>query len=499
MPSLEVPIFTFTLNCGKHAKQLIHHRSHHHEDQSDIISSSSSSSSPVYKNFTENVRKALPDNACTIYAFGFQELCSIIDGSFPLIVRGYLNKIANNVLITLLNDKYNGGEGGGAANYNFEVVGIAHMGAIGLILISPYLTKFSNVRAASSACGHFYSSLKGACGLRFTLADGSSTSTAEFTFTCCHLNANEGIRHWRKRNQDLISLMRSLDFNDGWGVLSPKAHCFIMGDLNYRASANKELLPASQLFNEGNNNTDSEEVEPLNRATTNNGNGSSSRSKISDPSDLASVDELTISRLDKKEAFWGFNEAKITFAPTYKFHDHTNNYNFKRAPSWCDRVLYQAYSPSPPTFSLPSSSSLASLPLGSSSSFSLPNINGNNSKKDTNNDFAPAVERVIKYDSIPQVTLSDHKPVFLHMSVPFQPPENIIDDNGYLLIDQVGIKSKDSVYLKPTVYDKFIGNVTLAIDGIIGWGLFGITTTRGRASVVGVSVLFWLVWLLFPR
>ena len=35
-----------------------------------------------------------------------------------------------------------------------------------------------------------------------------------------------------------------------------------------------------------------------------------------------------------------YSEAEITFLPTYKFMKGTQNYDSKRTPSWCDRILF---------------------------------------------------------------------------------------------------------------------------------------------------------------
>jgi len=61
-------------------------------------------------------------------------------------------------------------------------------------------------------------------------------------------------------------------------------------------------------------------------------------------SDLRECDQL----LQEKKAgnvFTEFEEAKIKFAPTYKFKVGTSDYEYKekkvRIPAWCDRILYR--------------------------------------------------------------------------------------------------------------------------------------------------------------
>ncbi|KAJ2211580.1 hypothetical protein EV179_005391 [Coemansia sp. RSA 487] len=54
---------------------------------------------------------------------------------------------------------------------------------------------------------------------------------------------------------------------------------------------------------------------------------------------LLGLDQLRIAMMNK-QAFSGFEEADIGFAPTYKYMLGTNEYDAKRRPAWCDRVLW---------------------------------------------------------------------------------------------------------------------------------------------------------------
>ena len=62
---------------------------------------------------------------------------------------------------------------------------------------------------------------------------------------------------------------------------------------------------------------------------------------------LLRADQLNAAR-KAGDAFAGFEEAPITFAPTYKYVPGTGTYDGrkrsakkKRAPAWCDRVLWR--------------------------------------------------------------------------------------------------------------------------------------------------------------
>ena len=61
-------------------------------------------------------------------------------------------------------------------------------------------------------------------------------------------------------------------------------------------------------------------------------------------SDLREFDQL-LQEKNGGKVFFDFVEAKIKFAPTYKFKVGTSDYEYKekkvRIPAWCDRILFR--------------------------------------------------------------------------------------------------------------------------------------------------------------
>ncbi|OAX80552.1 hypothetical protein ACJ72_05115 [Emergomyces africanus] len=162
---------------------------------------------------------------------------------------------------------------------------------------------------------------KGALVLRFILDDSS------LCFINCHLAAGQS--HTAHRNNDIAAILESSSLpaetsyssridlfvggGDGTMILDHEI-CILNGDLNYRIDS----MPR---------NTVIEAVRAHNLPK------------------LLDRDQLLASRR-KNPGFRlrSFNEAPITFAPTYKYDVGSDQYDSsekKRSPAWCDRLLYR--------------------------------------------------------------------------------------------------------------------------------------------------------------
>ena len=158
--------------------------------------------------------------------------------------------------------------------------------------------------------------------LRFLVDDTS------FCFVNCHLAA--GQNQTKDRNFDISSILDSailpierdpqirldsyITGGDGSMILDHEI-CILNGDLNYR-------------------------IDAMGRDAVINALKSGNFEKILER------DQLLASKR-KRPGFRlrAFNEMPITFAPTYKYDVGTDAYDTsekKRAPAWCDRILYRA-------------------------------------------------------------------------------------------------------------------------------------------------------------
>lgn len=144
---------------------------------------------------------------------------------------------------------------------------------------------------------------KGACAVRFEFGNTS------FALVTSHLAA--GVNAIVERYNDYRTIIDGLTFTRNYTI---KDHDNIIwfGDLNYRINLQNDqcrYLIENGAFDE-----------------------------------LFRMDQLLIELQEPKDgAFFGFNEGKIKFYPTYKYDKGTSNYDTsekQRVPSWTDRILY---------------------------------------------------------------------------------------------------------------------------------------------------------------
>lgn len=418
--------------------------------------------------FITKLIDSFPKEIASLYVFGLEEFCTILDGSFYNIANKHLIEF-NELILEALVTKY------GAQDIRFQTVGLNHIGSIGMIALSPYPLKFFGLRTALCGFGYGNSSMKGGVGIRLTYcAEGKySHQSVEYTFANAHLPAYEGEVYYQRRNQSVYTLMRALDFGDGYGLLKPRCHTFVMGDLNYRTTKkhNQDSVAQKRLLAlQDQSSKTSWSIEEL----------------------VTQYDELSHARADG-DVFVGFTEGCIEFPPTYKYNLNTAIYNSKRAPSWCDRVLYQ-------------------------STYEDPAIKEGNVlikfRKDKESNKSPKLPHIKAYKSITNLLQSDHQPVYLVITVPFTPPKSIVGPSGYLQIlpsetpnrhlmtetsssnvaFEESVSGYNPIYVKPTKYDYFIQTVVRVMsDFIIGYSLWFTTTKQGRLLILLLTLIVWLL------
>ncbi|ETN44694.1 uncharacterized protein HMPREF1541_10364 [Cyphellophora europaea CBS 101466] len=183
----------------------------------------------------------------------------------------------------------------------------------------PNMRDLNAINVKCGMKGHYGN--KGALVTRFTLDDSS------LCFVNCHLAA--GQTQTSHRNNDVATILEAENLplerdpdtrmslfvggGDGTQILDHEI-CILNGDLNYRIDA----IPRDTVVR---------------------------MVKANDLSKLLERDQLLVSR--RRVAGFRLNsfvELPITFAPTYKYDVGTDNYDSsdkKRAPAWCDRLLYR--------------------------------------------------------------------------------------------------------------------------------------------------------------
>ena len=270
-----------------------------------------------------------------VYVIGFQEMVELntqsvlLSHAFPGIdarskqwqskIRGVINR---------------GIPGGGDDEYVLVKAGYL-VGVMLCVFVNRRTMKnISEVAISYAGVGYGgFMGNKGGVAIRFCAYDST------FCFVCAHLAARRD--KVKERNNDFANLSRKIVFEvfrersaegvendsreakdgtreDGGQYVNIPGHDVLvwLGDFNYRIDTS---IP----------------IEEVHR-----------RCDRNDIDFLLSHDQLNLER-KQGNAFEGFEEGAIDFLPSYKYQPKTNRYERrpdkkKRAPAWCDRVLWCA-------------------------------------------------------------------------------------------------------------------------------------------------------------
>lgn len=184
---------------------------------------------------------------------------------------------------------------------------------------------------------------KGAVSLRMSLY-GTATS-----FVVAHLAAHDEKLQERINDYNQIVDNHQYKLRPKYRTIFDHDLVFWSGDLNFRLSGNDSSSYISNQIK---------------------------KDKLND---LFARDQLQMVK-ESGKAFALLNETKPLFPPTFKYHVGTSDYNLKRRPAWCDRILHRIVKTNYPDMQL----------------------------------------QQLSYKSHPQYTQSDHKPVSAEFLLSFK-------------------------------------------------------------------------------
>lgn len=177
------------------------------------------------------------------------------------------------------------------------------------------------------------------------------------------------------------------------------------------------------------------------------------------------------------KAFAFLSEGELAnFAPTYKrIVGHVDGYNKKRRPGYTDRILFASYRSRPVSEGYSDNSAETSPLLAESAG------------GDTDNDVG-SQPRIVTYDSIPDLTVSDHKPVYAFIKIPVPSRDT---GHRYSSQHQTPLISLPTSYATPATDALSLGTrkaVATATDRIVGLTWYGTVTLGAGNLMAGIAV-----------
>lgn len=341
--------------------------------------------------------------------------------------------------------------------------------------------KLSWLETADVAVGYSGMGNKGAAGVRVGLRThqegGWNKNDMELTFVAAHLHPMEN--QFERRNEDWKTIVQNMVFRppeegmtrseqeddatrpllQGFGdtsgsetrkrglegIYTPRSYLFFGGDLNYRTS---DVKPTGNDFKSFPQPTEDQE-------------------SSLHYSHLFERDQLSREKR-KGKIFHGLQEAHIEFSPTYKYtnilatqepavkDDDVKSWDWAehRWPSWTDRILY----------------------------LDLPSWMKQNPTS--------SQLKILAYKALPRLRTSDHRPVALYLSIPFQP---IVPPSN----NQKDIRSQPPFSLNPQWESRRAAGRQKEL--VVGAGAFFVQTWDGNLVLLTLIFAALLVWFFTSR
>ncbi|KAI5454778.1 hypothetical protein NCC49_003662 [Naganishia albida] len=305
---------------------------------------------------------------------------------------------------------------------------------------------------------------KGAIGLRIPINRGKEEDVWEsFTFISAHLAAHD--ENLATRNANYRQILASLQFAPSSSLDKPlrvwqTSHLIFLGDLNYRLASSPTGLDKALV-----------DTSLQRRASVRvDADLEKERGK------LVALDTLKQQQMQGK-AFTFLSEGELTnFAPTYKrIVGKVDGYNKKRRPGYTDRILFASYRGPRHANEHTSETSAETSPLLGESAGQA-------------DDNTSPQARIVSYDSIPDLTVSDHKPVYASIAIP-APPRDI--EHRYPSQYQTPFLSLTASSTVPATDALSLGArkaVATATDRIVGLTWYATVTMGAGNLVAGIAV-----------
>lgn len=258
------------------------------------------------------------------------------------------------------------------------------------------------------------------------------------------------------------------------------SHCFVLGDLNYRLSDKVKSVERRVAGNEKDQQKNAHRWDAIVEGSLS-PDGSRNAELFEQRISLVDMDTLAEQR-DRNKTMLGLREGPLTsFAPTYKrLMGKVEGYHPKRRPGYTDRILFASYDD---------------------------RLSGASNDREDDDDRAGLIGKhvvgrtsALIYNSIPEMTISDHKPVYSIINLP--PP---LSDRSTASMGSTPYQTPQLPF--PYAVQRASDPVVLAIyngvgratDRVIGYGWYTTLILGGGKEVVGLAVeavlltvlLFW--------